>query len=215
MKTIKKICQKVKREFIPPTTDRDKKYWKNVADKDIETVMGRICYNNSKQEFETIKSSIVFATNFPLDKKMKILDLGCGLGRTCKWFAPRVEQYYGVDYINKMIEKATKYNKDFKNAHFFTNNGKNLQLFEADKFDLVFSEIAFQHMKKPTQKSYINEVHRILKKHGTFIVDMPSLGFFKDKSYARTENELPKLFKKYKKLEIKNTKAYFLITAKK
>src|ERR1041385_7806991 len=41
-------------------------------------------------------------------KDMRMLDIGVGAGRTTFHFAPRVKEYIGIDYSQKMIEACKR-----------------------------------------------------------------------------------------------------------
>ena len=174
--------------------------------------MNFICNGFDRDTFETKKESIINIISFK--KHMKVLDLACGIGRTCKWVAPLVKEYYGIDFIPEMINKAKKYNV-FVNAHFFTNNGKTLDIFQDDYFDLVYCELAFQHMPKHIQKSYVDEVYRILKKDGIFYVQIPMLDYYHDPSYASSKKETDSLFKKYDLSYVNHYNGYYTVKAQK
>jgi len=146
---------------------------------------------------------------------MKVLDLACGMGRTCKWVAPYVDEYVGVDFIPEMIKKAKEYNSKFKNVRFVVNDGKTLNVLNVDYFDLAYSELAFQHMLKPIQESYVNEIFRVLKKDGLFYVQIPRLEYYNDKTYSRTKKETDELFQKFAVTYEDISDAYYYIKAKK
>jgi ubiquinone/menaquinone biosynthesis C-methylase UbiE len=150
-----------------------------------------------------------------LTPDIRILDLACGMGRTCRWVAPKVKEYVGVDFIPEMIEKAKAYNSQINNAKFLVNDGKTLNIFEDESFDIIYSELAFQHMVKPIQESYVNEIHRVLKNNGLFYVQLPRIEFYKDPSYARTKEEVDELFKDFKVTYTDISPAYYYIQATK
>lgn len=206
------LYKRVWKKITKPSSDRTKKYWKIAASSDLEKTMHYICDGFDRDTFETKKESII--NIIPFEKHMTVLDLACGIGRTCKWVSPQVKEYYGVDFIPEMIRKAEKYNV-FTNAHFFTNNGNTLDMFSDNHFDVVYCELAFQHMPKSIQKSYVNEVHRVLKKDGLFYVQIPTLDYFKDKSYARTKEETELLFANYSISYIDGNSGYYTVKAKK
>ena len=41
-----------------------------------------------------------------------VLDVGCGIGRTTKWFTP--EQYWGIDFVPEFIDIACQNNKGYR-----------------------------------------------------------------------------------------------------
>ena len=108
-------------------SERSIDYWKDVANKDdIEDTMRYICAGFDKKTFsEKSECFPSFLKDYDLKSK-RVMDLACGLGRTCKFIAPKVEEYVGVDFVPKMIEKAKIYNRQFKNANFYVNDGKTL-----------------------------------------------------------------------------------------
>lgn len=152
--------------------DHEKKYWEQVAEKDLETIMEKICHNYTREDFENKKVSLIFGVKIKFDKHYTVLDLGCGIGRTCRWVAPFVKLYIGMDIIPKMIEKANEYNKKIDNKFFYTGNGTSIGLTE-NQIDICYSEIAFQHMDKDTQRNYINDLETIIKPTGKFYVQLP------------------------------------------
>lgn len=151
--------------------DHTKKYWEQVANKDMPEIMEKICHTYSQSEFENKKVSIIFDFGIKFDKSMTVLDLGCGLGRTCRWVAPQVFCYIGIDNVDEMIFKAKIYNSNFPNAEFMIRDGETL--LPKSSIDVVYSEIAFQHMSKNTQRNYIVDLKTILKPKGIFYVQLP------------------------------------------
>lgn len=105
---IKNVKSSIKKLIRP--TDRTEKYWTKAANADVENVMMSICDKFDRNDFETKKDSLIFTQDIKLDKEMKVLDLACGMGRTCRWVAPHVGEYIGADFISEMIEKAKEYN---------------------------------------------------------------------------------------------------------
>lgn len=169
--------------------DYEKSYWENIAKKDLETIMEKICHNFTPNDFENKKESIIFDLKIDFNKTQTVLDLGCGLGRTCKWVAPQVFYYIGIDHIENMISKAKEYNSQTENAEFMVRDGKTF--LPKNSIDIVYSEIAFQHMPKKTQRTYIDDLNLVLKENGTFYVQLP-----KKQTYENgwVESELDELF---------------------
>ena len=196
-------------------TDRTEKYWKKAASKDIESVMESICDQFDRKTFEEKKEALIFSQKVKLNKEMKVLDLACGMGRTCKWVSPHVKEYFGVDFISEMIEKAKEYNRDFTNAKFLVNDGTTLNILDDEYFDLAYSELAFQHMLKPVQESYVKDLHRVLKKGGLFYVQIPRIEYYNDESYSRTKKETDQLFSQFTVTYENEFPAYYYIRAEK
>jgi ubiquinone/menaquinone biosynthesis C-methylase UbiE len=192
-----------------------KEYWEKAASGSEAKAMNRICDGFDKKDFETKKQSLIFMKEFQVSSQDEILELACGMGRTCRWIAPKVKQYTGVDFIPQMIERAKSYNSSFSNAKFVLNDGRTLKIFNDNTFDFVYCELAFQHMTKDVQQSYTDEVYRVLKKGGTFFVDLPKIEFYKDPTFALSKEEANNLLQKYKITHISDSPAYYVIMAKK
>lgn len=95
---------------------------------------------------------------------MRILDLGCGSGRSFDWFKqclPRFE-WTGLD-IESSPEVLSRTRTD---CSFTTYNGVSIP-FEDQTFDIVFSNQVFEHVRHPD--ALLSEVHRVLKPGGRFI----------------------------------------------
>jgi len=211
MSKIRSIAKKILGRKKIKSIGRD--YWKNAAKGNVEKTMNKICDGFDKELFETKKESIIFLKEFELSKEATVLDLACGMGRTCRWVAPNVKKYFGVDFIPEMIEKAKQYNSEYSNTEFLVNDGKTLNVFSDETFDLAYCEIAFQHMTKDIQEFYVKEIHRILKKNSSFFVQLPRIEYYNDSTYALSKEEADSLLKDFKIDYLKTTSAYYHIQA--
>lgn len=196
-------------------TDRTKEYWKKAANNNDEKVIEFICDGYTKKDFQESQDSIVFHAKIPLTPDIVVVDLACGMGRLCHFIAPHVKKYIGVDFIPEMIEKAISYNKIYTNAEFHVNDGRTLHIIPDEEIDIGFCELAFQHMPKDVQDSYVREIWRILRHGGSFYVQIPKIEFFKDKTYARTSDEIKKMFSDFEVSELPyfRNDAYILLKA--
>ena len=116
-----------------------------------------------------------------ISKDMRVLDLGCGLGKMAEMLHDKVKEYYGVDISDGAIEICKKRNQDKKNAFFFSNNGFDLRDFDDNYFDFVFSIVTFQHIKRDIIIGYLKEIVRVLKDDGNFALQ------FLNKMYYHTD----------------------------
>lgn len=104
-------------------------------------------------------------------KDATVLDLGCGFGRLNLMF--NIARYYGTDTNKRMLENAIMLNQAKKNAYFLLGDGKTLHHFQNNFFDFIISNFVFLHLKVKTAEGYAEEIHRILKPNGAFIVNLP------------------------------------------
>jgi len=97
----------------------------------------------------------------------RVIDIGCGAGRTSFFLLQLSANYVGIDYSQEMVTacKARFPEADFRVCDFSEMS------FAADAaFDLVlFSFNGIDYVDHGKRIKGINEVHRILAKHGLFI----------------------------------------------
>ena len=101
------------------------------------------------------------------DKKIKIIDLGCGIGTTLTSLQEYNWELYGVDYVPKAIEIAKNRLRDKAIVKVKDLNDTG---FPDKFFDIVYSLGVFEHLDKPN----FNEPRRIIKDDGLFMCQVPT-----------------------------------------
>lgn len=104
----------------------------------------------------------------------RALDFGCGVGRLSQALGNYFEEIYGVDIAPSMIELAKKYNKLGEKCKYVLNLSDDLQLFDNESFDFIYTNITLQHMKPKYIKNYLREFLRILARNGYLVFQLPS-----------------------------------------
>ncbi|HEV8674353.1 MAG TPA: class I SAM-dependent methyltransferase [Methylomirabilota bacterium] len=99
---------------------------------------------------------------------MRVLEVGCGIGRLLRVLAPRFAELHGVDVSGEMIRRGRAWLADCPNVVLHENSGVDLELFPDARFDFVFSYITFQHVPRPVVGAYCTEVRRVLAPGGRF-----------------------------------------------
>lgn len=174
-----------------PPADRTltREYWDEAAAAPDDETINAICDGCGPREFgEQAASRLPLYGD--LHGGMAVLDLCCGMGRTCRHVAPLVREYHGVDFAEGMVAKAREYNAGVPNASFHVNDGLTLGGFADGTFDLVYCELAYQHMPKGTQAAYTSEVLRVLRSGGLFFAQLPRAEFYEGAEYALTSGEI-------------------------
>lgn len=97
-------------------------------------------------------------------RSLRLLEIGCGVGRMTEHLAETFGEVHGVDVSGEMVATAKQRLTRFDNVNVHENNGVDLALFPDTYFDFAFSFIVFQHIPfREVIEGYLREVHRVLK----------------------------------------------------
>jgi ubiquinone/menaquinone biosynthesis C-methylase UbiE len=118
-----------------------------------KSLFDRIAVNYSKKDTYPStsivrKSQIIEVYNAVVKLKKDIhtiLELGCGVGATCKYLDGKYKTYYGIDYSEKLIEIA-KHTHRSSNIHFIAGNIKEYVKPESINFDLIIGIGVLHHI---------------------------------------------------------------------
>jgi len=105
-----------------------------------------------------------------IEDKEHILEIGHGNAGHLKRFLKIAKdlKYTGIDISETMHNEAKNLNVEFKDqAEFVLYEGEKLP-FEDEVFDKVFTVNTVYFWKNPVE--YLNEIYRVLKDNGTFIL---------------------------------------------
>lgn len=141
---------------------------------------------------EAIKIIINSKNEKKIIKEFNVLDFGCGNGYTLNQVRkiPNCE-FTGVDSNKKMIKVAT--NRKLKNIKFTIGSVTNSKI-KDNLFDIVYTERCLINL--PTwdlQKKGLNEIHRILKKRGCYVMLESFTDGFSELNKARKALHLDKI----------------------
>jgi ubiquinone/menaquinone biosynthesis C-methylase UbiE len=107
----------------------------------------------------------------------RVLDLGCGGGRTSPWLHALASAYLGVDYSAKMIEVCRA---RYPELAFRQGDARNLELLGDASFDIVlFSYNGIDTMPHTQRLQILAEVRRVLRDDGWFVFSSHSIEFRK------------------------------------
>lgn len=106
--------------------------------------------------------------------RQKLLDIGCGLGRTAGLFAEFYGEVHGCDISPVIISKAQEMWAGISNLHFDLVGGEDLSLYPAESFDFAYSNGVFEHLRRSVILAYIKEISRVLKVGGRFALEFNS-----------------------------------------
>lgn len=109
-------------------------------------------------------ATVDFLSHFPFRRGSRILEIGCGTGRTACHLARNGHKVTGIDIRPAMLEKAKKRAElEQVNVHFIQGDACQLPL-ESDQFDVVFAESVTVFVDAPKAFS---EYYRVLRQSGS------------------------------------------------
>jgi SAM-dependent methyltransferase len=104
----------------------------------------------------------------------RALDFGCGVGRVTQAMAGYFDSVDGIDIAPSMIRLADQHNHHGDRCRYHVNTSPDLQLFESNTFDFVYSRIVLMHVPPLLTRRYIAEFSRVLRPGGVSLIHVPS-----------------------------------------
>jgi SAM-dependent methyltransferase len=105
-----------------------------------------------------------------IEPTMRVLELGCGVGRVGRELAPRVGQWYGADISSSILKIARRRTAHLANVHFHEIKQTALP-FGDDAFERAYSHLVLFHMDKEDMFLYLQEFARVLTPGGLVYFD--------------------------------------------
>lgn len=104
----------------------------------------------------------------------RMLDLACGTGEIIARLAPHYThvEFFGLDLTPAMLDRAKRKTENLHNVHWAVGKADQLP-FPENYFSIVLCSESFHHFPKP--KETLQEIFRILKKDGIFLLVDPSI----------------------------------------
>jgi len=103
-----------------------------------------------------------------IKKDSKVLDVGCGDGRTLELLSPITKNQVGIDHDKNVVEHARDKLKDIPSIRIIVGEGVNLP-FDNESFDNVLCLGTFVNLSDERFK-ILNEMKRVLKKDGLIFI---------------------------------------------
>lgn len=170
--------------------DDSKSKWNELAKKDapyyiltnksISASETKFKQSGEKDVQENFLNDEIIRSVIGYDKKSKVLEIGCGIGRLSEFIAPHVDRLYGIDISDEMISRAKKRLDNHKNTIFMATDGIHFPL-ESESVDVIFSFIVFQHMPSvDVVRRNIEEISRVLRPGGIAKIQLRGIPVSKD-----------------------------------
>lgn len=98
-------------------------------------------------------------------QKLRILELGCGVGNDSYYFASQGHEVLGTDFSQVAIEKNNKYFKE-NNLKFRILDISKPTNFPDNSFDVIYAHLSLHYFTDEITKKIFRELNRILKPSG-------------------------------------------------
>ncbi|MBU0978565.1 class I SAM-dependent methyltransferase [Patescibacteria group bacterium] len=106
------------------------------------------------------------------NKKLKVLDIGCGVGPISFYLANQNHQITGIDIAQQAIKSAnqTKRGLGIRNVKFMIGDISQMKL--TNSYDLIILSEVIEHIVD--DKLLLHQISKYLNKNGRFIITTPS-----------------------------------------
>lgn len=101
----------------------------------------------------------------------EVLEIACGIGRVSRYVAPHCRRLHCADILDEALAEAKLQLREFHNVCFEKINGYDLNVYESDLFDCVYSFTTFFHFDFELVVRYFAEITRVLKSQGIGIIE--------------------------------------------
>lgn len=149
-------------------------------------------YNTDHSFISSIEPLSYFMHACPIESidEYRVLDLGCGVGAHTVELARVGYRMEGIDISSEAINIAKKNSKKCKNANFSVGTMSHLP-FPNDCFNAVLSLRVINHGTFNDLKLTVNEIWRVLKKHGQVILTVQKNKFSNQTNGRTILNNMP------------------------
>ena len=160
------ILEKMRRDWDARARE-NARYYVNTARKDWTDE--EFFQSGERTVAEEISTDMINICQGKDPADMKVLEIGCGVGRVTRALARKFGAVHAVDVSGEMIAQARKSLANELNAHVYQNNGMDLSVIPGGQFDFAFSTIVFQHIpSREVIYNYVREVARLLRPGALF-----------------------------------------------
>lgn len=152
--------------------------WDQRAQAEAKWYINTLSHQQTEEEFDAsgrhevrqqIIDSLALLTGGRNAKELRLLEIGCGIGRMTKHLAGIFGEVYAVDVSAEMIRQAKARLAGLANVSLFETNGVDFARFPAACFDVIFSAYVFQHIPSAALiAGNIVDAWRVLKPAGVF-----------------------------------------------
>jgi SAM-dependent methyltransferase len=102
-------------------------------------------------------------------RSLRLLEIGCGIGRMTRYLASIFGEVHAVDVSGEMVRQAQTRLADLHNVSIYETDGLGFEALSDNYFDLAFSAYVFQHVPSAAViRANIVDTMRVLRPGGIF-----------------------------------------------
>jgi len=105
-----------------------------------------------------------------INKKINLLDIGCGNGRDSFFFAKKKISVTAIDSSSNIIKKNTFLSKRNNNLNFKLLNIQNKKINKLGKFDTIYSRFFLHTINNKIEKNFFDLIILLSKKNKTLVM---------------------------------------------
>lgn len=109
-----------------------------------------------------------------------LLDIGCGDGELLVRLRNKYKEIWGIDIAGPRIDRAQKKFANDPGIHVIVGNANQQLSFKDGSFDTITGLAILEHIFDPYY--FIKECHRLLRKGGTLIVEVPNIAWLPNRT---------------------------------
>ena len=129
----------------------------------------------------------------PIVKGKKVIDIACGEGYGTNILAGSALDIIGIDINKETVENASKkYRKN--NLHYMVGSVSDIPV-KSNSVDVIVSYETIEHVDEESQKSFLKEAKRVLKKDGVLIISTPNKELYSDRYHYHNEFHIKEFYK--------------------
>lgn len=139
-------------------------------------------WNNSDHGYDNIIGSMRIE---PLIQNKDVLNLGCFFPNIELIFAHRAKYWCSIDFTPEVIGWCKKDFPELLNYVFFLEMDMRQLILPDESFDVVLDLSSGDHLDLYDYQTTLDEIKRVLRKHGYFIVTYANLDHFNGEEETR------------------------------
>lgn len=122
--------------------------------------------DNSAEVRNTIEKKLL-TSQLKKGEKLKILDIGCGIGRWVTNLKQDIDIYHGIDFSKNFVKKASEIYKDYNNVSFFQMSAANIKRNQLLKsYDLIILNGICMYLNDRPLLELFNILDKLISENG-------------------------------------------------